>query len=150
MPSVELQAIVPKGAFKSAAFLTEITKVLNEEKRELSRLYSLTYATWDNKPIMHEEVKIGSVEGYAEVSTADKKMLWLDDGTRIRHALMSRNWVSKTKPNRLKSGHGRGKKIFVSRQIKKPGIKPRNWTKIIVKLREKVFQHNVESAVKKI
>ena len=149
MPSIELQAIVPKGAFKSAAFLTEITKALNEEKRALSRLYGLTYATWDEKPIMHEEVKVGSAEAYAEVSTADKKMLWLDDGTRIRHALMSRNWVSKTKPNRLKSGHGRGKKIFVSRQIRKPGIKPRNWTKIIAKLRERPFQRNVEQAVRR-
>ena len=156
MPSIELQAIVPKGAFKSAAFVAEITKVLNEEKRELGRLYRLTYATWDNKPVMHEEVKIGSTEAYAEVSTADKKMLWLDDGTRTRHALMSSKkhpaglWKSKTKPNRLKAGRGRGVLVRVSRQINKPGIKPRNWSIIIAKMREKAFQHNVESAVKKI
>jgi len=149
MPSIELQAIVPKGAFKSGAFVAEITKALNEEKRELSRLYKQTYATWSNPPSMHEEVKIGSSEAYAEVSTDDKKMLWLDDGTKIRHAQMSQGWVSKTKPNKLKSGHGRGKLVRVSRQIQNPGIKPRNWSKIIAGIREPKFQRNVQNAVKR-
>lgn len=149
MPSIELQAIVPKDAFKSAAFVTEIEKVLHEEVRELNRLYKQTYVTWDRKPLMHKEVKIGSREAYAEVSTDDKKMLWLDDGTRIRHALMSRNWVSKTKPNRLKSGIGRGRKVRVSRQIQRPGIEPRNWSKIIAGIRERQFQRNVNGAIKR-
>ena len=149
MPSIELQAIVPKEAFKSRAFTDEIEEVLNVEKRELGRLYRLTYMTFRNKPAMHEEVKIGSREAYAEVSTDDKKTLWLDDGTRIRHALMSRNWVSKTRPNRLKSGIGRGKLVRVSRQIQRAGIKPRNWSKIIAKTREVRFQRAVDAAVRR-
>jgi len=149
MPNIELQAIVPRDAFKSRAFVDEIEKVLNIEKKELSKLYKQTYGSWDNLPTMHEEVKIGSREAHAEVSTDDKKMLWLDDGTKIRHALMSRDWVSKTKPNRLKSGRGRGRRVRVSRQIQKPGIEPRNWSKIIAGIREPKFQRNVQNAVKR-
>ena len=149
MPAIELQAIVPKGAFQSRALVAEIEKALHEEVKELDRLYKLTYMTWDNKPSMHKEVKVGSREAYAEVSTDDKKMLWLDDGTRIRHALMSRDWVSKTKPNRLKSGRGRGRRVAVSRQIQKPGIKPRNWSKIIAGIREPKFQRNAARAVER-
>ena len=156
MPSIELQAIVPKDAFKSRAFVDEIEKVLHDEVRELDRLYKQTYATWDKKPIMHREVKIGTREAHAEVSTDDKKMLWLDDGTKKpRHALMSSSshpaglWKSKTKPNRLRSGSGRGKLVRVSRQIQKPGIKPRNWSIIIAKLREQAFQRNADAAIKR-
>jgi len=155
MPSIELQAIVPRGAFKSRAMVAEIEKALNVEKREMSRLYKMTYATWDDPPVMHEEVRIGSREGYAEVSTDDKKMLWLDDGTSIRHAKMSGKnhprglWKSKTKVNRLKSGRGRGVLVEVSRRIRKPGIKSRNWSKIIAGIREPKFQRNVQNAVKR-
>lgn len=150
MPSIELQAIVPKGAFQSRALVAEIEKALREEVKQLDRLYRLTYMTWSNKPAMHKEVKIGSKEAFAEVSTDDRKMLWLDDGTKFpRHAKMSQDWVSKTKVNRLRSGHGRGRLARVSRQVRMPGIKPRNWTKIIARMRGPIFVRNVENAVKR-
>lgn len=83
-----------------------------------------------------------------------KKWRWLDEGTRVRRALMSRDWVSKTGPvtGKLGSfgavGHGRGKLIFVSRKLKRPGIKARGWSKALAKHYEKAFPDRINNALR--
>lgn len=82
-----------------------------------------------------------------------KKWRWLDEGTRVRRALMSRDWISKTAPAGSKLGSfqsfgGRGKVVFVSRKIRRPGIKARNWSKALAKYYEKAFPDRINNAVR--
>jgi hypothetical protein len=54
-----------------------------------------------------------------------QKWGWLDEGTRVRYRWVSEDWQSKTKPNRLRAGPGRGRALFLGPPW--PGIKARNW-----------------------
>ena len=78
-----------------------------------------------------------------------KKWRWLNEGTRVRRALMSRDWRSKTKPGRYRSGPGRGKMLFVSRKLARPGIKPRGWTPKLMKSRRKPYTRRMVKAMQR-
>lgn len=56
---------------------------------------------------------------------------FISRGTRVRYAVMSRNWISKTKPGRWHSTPGRGHVVIISRKIARPGIKARGFEKIV-------------------
>lgn len=132
--------------------LDEVRKqLLNElraEGRDVKKLYEPTVATWTgDKPKF--EILIGLTGKEASVlvgpngsEEALKKFKFLDEGTRIRWALMSSDWKSKTKPGKLRSGAGRGKVVVVGKKAMKrprPGIQARNWTVTIQKQRRKPF-----------
>lgn len=67
-----------------------------------------------------------------EISTDNLVFKWVSGGTRVRYATMSGDWISKTQPNVIGSGAGRGRRLFVSRKHPRPGIKARNFAHVIV------------------
>lgn len=126
----------------------ELLNALRAEGRDVKKLYEPTVATWKgDKPFF--EILIGLTGRDASVlvgpngsKEALKKFKFLDEGTRIRWALMSSDWKSKTKPGSLKSGGGRGRVVVVGRKAMRkprPGIKARGWTPMIKKRRRKPF-----------
>lgn len=90
-------------------------------------LFEKTVATWTNKPLFTVEETRSSVK----VGTDSPIYGYIDKGTRVRRALMSPDWISKTKPNVISSRSGRGKMLFVSRKLNRPGIQARNFSRII-------------------
>lgn len=88
-------------------------------------LFEATTATWVNQPTFTAQQ---TARGWAVKVDPAYPFGWVDRGTRVRRAVMSRDWVSKTNPNIFASYAGRGRVVFISRKIKRPGIVARNIT----------------------
>jgi len=90
--------------------------------------YHKVTRTWVHQP----QFVIGQVRrGQYTVTTDDPVFHYLDKGTRVRRALMSRDWVSKTKPRVIGSFAGHGRLLFISRKLNRPGIQAREWSTLI-------------------
>lgn len=137
--------------------LNSVTKrlraALEEEALEHRKLLRMTTATWEGvKPRFQSVTLIGPRE--LSISTGPigngegaRKWRFLEGGTRIRWAVMSPGWRSKTRAGRLASRRGRGrvvifgKRAMMRRNIRpRPGIEPRNWLAEVNKLRSRKFK----------
>lgn len=129
----------------------ELEKEAQNQARIVERKYADTTKSWKGaKPKFDSIIDIGNeiaiLTGPTGSDEAVNKFIWLDEGTKIRWALMSSNWKSKTSPGRLSSGGGRGKVIIAGRRAMRkrgigprPGIKARNWTVTLQKQRRVPF-----------
>jgi hypothetical protein len=93
-------------------------------------LFQNTVRTWQRQPRF---VTRKVYHGYGVEVDPDKPWDWINQGTRVRYATMSKDWRSKTKPNVIASYNGAGRVLFVSRKHPRPGIQARNFTDIIMK-----------------
>lgn len=158
-----LTAVVQGDDLDPDVFERLILSALKEEVEEIDKRYHLFYDPWDGeKPSMVKEVVVRGGDAYGEVSTRGRtgekgnlKLLWSDDGTRVRWAVMSSDFQSKTKPGRIRSGRGggrvvaHGKKATYNARRGKPGLEPRNVSIAIAKERERQFQENVNDAIER-
>ncbi len=77
-----------------------------------------------------------------------KKWLWLDEGTKVRYMGVNwPNWQSKTKVNWIGSGQGKGHVTGLGYPW--PGIKARNWNKIINKKLNKQLEKRVVTSIRR-
>lgn len=76
-----------------------------------------------------------------------KKWGWLDEGTKVRYMHVSDDWRSKTTPNKVSSGAGRGTTTGLGRPL--PGIEERNWNIIINKKLGKRLERGFPTAVRR-
>ena len=143
---------IKPGRFNAAAFNDALTEMANNVKDNLLRDYRRTSETWDGeKPEYSSEVDtslarilIAVIVGGSE--KAQNKWGWLDKGTSVRRAVMSRDWKSKTKVWRLTAGPGSGRVVFISKKIALPGIEARGWTDMILETWRPKFQEMVFKA----
>ena len=124
--------------------------------------------TWKgDKPVIQSEAKLvpsgngpypmfhtgftSSAWPKADGSKGYLKWLWLDAGTKVRYAVMTKNFVPKTRTSQLNSWAGRGGMLFVSKKHPMPGIKARKFTKALRERWEKptMFRARMAAAVKK-
>lgn len=131
---------------------------LAAEGEDDAELFNKTTATWKHeKPSFRP--KVGRRGNDAVVSTTPggnskgiKKFGWLDHGTRIRWAIMSGNWRSKTRPGYVTSYKGAGRVVAVGRRRvrrPRPGIKAREWSPTIFKRRLPKFKKRMIAAHRK-
>ena len=87
----------------------------------------------------------------ADGSKGYQKWIWLDLGTKVRYAVMTKNFVPKTREGQLNSWAGRGGMLFVSKKHPMPGIKARKFTKALADKWDKptMFRARMAAAVKK-
>lgn len=113
----------------------------------------MTIATWEGiKPRFESSTIVGPTQlaihtGPIGDGEGARKWRFLEAGTRIRWAVMSSPWRSKTRVGRLSSRRGRGrvvifgKRAMISRNIRpRPGIQARNWIAEVNKLRSRKFK----------
>jgi len=141
---INLKPIVPKE-FKIPGIKGKLEKMLRHE-------------AWIHRRMMQKvtrEIKVD--RGSLRLTTlpygnpkAVAKFRWLNEGTRVRHAVMSKDFRPKTRHRTIGSRRGRGGMVFVSRKIRLPGIKAREWTDEIRKRRTPKFQVKVERTFKAI
>ena len=135
-------------------------EILNELRKEGTvhrKTLKKTVATWEgDKPEFESQIGLERPPGSASVLTGPtgsekgvSKWRWLNEGTQVRYALMSKDWRSKTKPGRYRSGPGRGKMLFVSRKLARPGIKARGWTPKLMKARRKPYTQRMIKATQR-
>lgn len=120
-----------------------ILNALKAAEKETRQLYCLTFATWKHKPeLQNSIIRYAGGDPRYWVGIRDNgdknspESIWhyLDEGTAIRYAIMSKNFVPKTMPNALSSHAGKGGKAGMIRKGSRPhnnGIKARNWTLLI-------------------
>jgi len=111
-------------------FNEKIRKATIETGKELNNLFKRTTTTW-NHPVPFRRRMRGI--NRVTVSTRDKPYFFVNNGTRVRRALMTPDFVPKSKPRTLRQGVGRGGVVYISRKIQRPGIKAREFDKVIAK-----------------
>lgn len=91
-----------------------------------------TYKTWEHKPDFTRKDTVRNGVYKTEVYTDDRIYTFVNDGTSVRYATMTGDFVPKTQPGVLGSGPGRGGVLYVSRQRPRPGIIAREFDLQIV------------------
>jgi len=160
MTTLLLKSIKPQR-LKVDAIRLELLNALRSEAAAIKKEYRKTVQSWDDPPSFDDAISLAKGDAVALVGPTGSqqqvnKFLWLDKGTRIRWALMSRNWRSKTRPGQLNSGPGSGRVIIAGRRAMqsrniqpRPGIEARNWTDIIAQRRRRPFQRAMVKAIQR-
>lgn len=107
-------------------------------------LFQNTVRTWVHQPSFTPQP---TARGWAIGIDPVKPYLYIDRGTRVRYALMSKDWRSKTKPGVIASFRGQGRMLFVSRKMPRPGIQARNFTDIIMRRMQARAANKVREAL---
>lgn len=134
-----MKAIIPK---KNLPTKHELNRAIRNAHETAGRageiMVERTTATWDTAPRVKAETK-GRGGDYVTILklTPEGEALiwhWLNEGTDVRYALMSPDFVAKTVPGRLDSGSGAGGVLMIDMRHPRPGIEARNWTDEIAKV----------------
>lgn len=115
-------------------------------------LFKKTTQTWNDPPGFVSKFNFAGGEAilWVVITGTDLeiwKWVWLDEGTSVRHAVMSKDWVSKTTPGQLQSHAGQGRVVNINKNIVRPGIEPRNFAELITKEMELTFASDIQKAV---
>lgn len=156
--SFTFKEIKPQRLKVDAIRLTLLNELRKEGKDQVKKLNETT-STWKGaKPTFKTLTGLSqTLGGGASVATGPagndegvNKWNWLNGGTKVRWALMSGNWKSKTSPGKFKSGGGRGRVVVIGRRRMarpQPGIKPRGWADKLQKQRKKPFTNRMIKAM---
>lgn len=104
-------------------------------------------STWHHKVNFHYEVHDTPDGIEIKITTDDAIFFYLDQGTRVRYATMTEDFVPKTTVRSLKSGPGVGGLAYVDINNPRPGIKAREFMDEIVKNRQKPFDESIERII---
>jgi len=103
----------------------------------LEKKFDSSVATFAHKPAFERSVSTASSASVANivgsVSTDDTVYGFLNYGTSVRYATMTKGFVAKTKPGRISARAGSGRMAYVSKKKPRPGIKARNFDLLIAK-----------------
>jgi len=108
-------------------------------RQEAIPLFEKATGTWINQPTFEAQQ---TPRGWKVDVDPVFPFGWVDRGTRVRYATLSRDWRSKSKPNVIAAYAGRGRVLFISRKRPRPGIVARNFTTTItMRLQPKVARY---------
>ncbi len=131
-----MKAIIPRKSLPSKRELNRAIRNANEEVGGMAEvMVERTTATWDTAPKVKAETKGrgGDYVTILKLSPENEAKIWhwLDEGTDVRYALMSMDFMAKTAPGRLDSGSGSGGVLKIDLAHPRPGIEARGWSKEI-------------------
>lgn len=148
-------------AFNKQGFTTSLIDGYKSLAKDITKDFDKTVSTWTHKPkfsvlVQSTAQQIEAHFSYQDSEGGGKRYTYLDEGTRVRYALMSRDWISKTKPSigsgagvHLSSGAGRGHVVVIRRDRPRPGIKARGWTKAIAEKWKRSIKSDMEKHLSK-
>jgi hypothetical protein len=129
----------------------ELGTVLKREANYVRNQYLKFTSTWEHHPaFMVSRFQWSGDIVQIIVETDDEIFKYIDEGTSIRYATMTPDFVPKTTPGSLKSGPGAGGLAYVSRKHPRPGIKARKISELITHNREIKFDQNLGRAVSRV
>lgn len=155
------RSIKPGKQFKSSTFRDKLRTRAERLAPQMSADMQKPTRTWKTPVEFKTDVNVGNAAGGAlakkvmgsasgvsvQVTTADKRYRFLDEGTKVRYATMSRGFQAKTRPNSLQARRGRGQALFVNKKRPRPGIKARHFTKLVHKLWQPKFRAEMQKAL---
>lgn len=125
-----LKSNLPKELFHIEAAKFAQDEAFDVLAKEAKELFEKTVSTWKRKPTFSiyrnkEGRSIGTRGEYSDIYG------YIDNGTRVRHAVMTPDFLAKTRPGSIFARGGRGGLAFVSKKINRPGIVARGFSEII-------------------
>lgn len=137
--------------FKSSIFRDEIKAEAKEIQKDMLDDFKRTTKTWKHQPEFSAKVDYGSAVGGVriQIATDDPIYKYIDEGTKVRYATMTRDFQAKTEPNVILSTPGKGGVLFVNKKRPRPGIKARKFTKIIAKSYKPEFSRRIKNALER-
>jgi hypothetical protein len=120
--------------FDEADFVRRVDVILDGVAQSIRKDFEETVKTFRDKPDFYIFVRD---EDRVVVGTLDEVYGYLNDGTRIRYAIMSADFKAKTKSGRLKAAPGQGGLMRIDTKHPRPGIKARKFDARIAKKWEK-------------
>ena len=157
---LQMTAISSKDSLRSQVKLlaqtrTRAKKGLKKWANIFREQYRKTVASWKRHPTF--TMKFESLPEGEQVTIATDNVIYryLHDGTKVRWAVMTPDYVAKTVPRLLGSRPGKGyarlrgqKKMHEAGYLQPmPGIDAREWTKRIIEIYEQPFQSDMDKVV---
>ena len=132
------------------SMMAKFVKAIEEERDIQKRQLGLFTGTWSqpSKPDWSRPpIRVTAQRISGDLSTNSRIFRFVELGTEIRYATMTSDFVAKTKIGRVRSGPGRGGKLYVSRLRPRKGIRKRSVVPLIAKRREPRFQAKIMKIV---
>lgn len=133
-----MKAIIPKRNLPGKAEMNRAIRNAMERAGGAGEvMIDRTTATWEHTLRVKAEVKGrgGDYTMLLKLSPEKQAQIWhwLDEGTDVRYAIMTPDFVAKTVPGSLDSRAGSGGVIIVDTSNPQPGIQARGWSPEIAK-----------------
>ncbi len=129
------------------AVYNKVKKSAQGEALTLVKLFKQTVSTWEDKPKFEYVVEESGDNIRVRVWTEDKIYYFLDQGTKVRFATMSKDFKPKSTPGWIGSGPGAGQMLYVNTERPRPGIESRRWTEVIYERRRTIAVTNLSQIV---
>jgi len=129
-----------------------LAEMRNKQSKKMIEFHNQTIRTWQDPPEFLPKFKYagGEIELWTVATGTELeiwKWIWLDEGTRVRHAILSDDWISKTQPGQLVAGAGRGRVKGVNKNYIGAGIQPRDFAEQIAKEMDKTLADDIQAAI---
>lgn len=169
MPSQFARRIGRAKRLNSPVYFNYMRRAAYECANDVARMYRWTTDTWKDSPrfgIISDDVinfdsaridfTVYAIDPINENDRIADIYRFIDYGTNIRWAVMTADWISKTKPDYLGSSKGRGipwlrgRKQMMEAGIEEPmnGIEPRNFSSMIFEEYLPTFKYKMSKANK--
>lgn len=122
--------------------LTAIARVAADAKRDIRR----TTAHWNHRVTftVNKTLSRRAADYGFTITTDDLIWGFLNEGTEVRYAVMTRDFEAKTQPNVLDSGEGHG---GFDHWGQADGIEARNWSRMLAAQYEPILRDAVAQAM---
>lgn len=130
------------GVLDEKKFLRRVSRTNQRFAKRAKRSFRRSTRTWDHAVKFHQ--KTNRQDLTVEVFTTDQIYFWISEGTSIRYATMTPDFVAKTRPGALDSGPGAGGVAFVTRARPNPGIEARQFDRLVVERHQDDYQHALD------
>lgn len=121
-------------------FENQIELLLNKYASDANDLLLQPTESWENHTVVFSrELRKESNRIYNVVYTSNEVYFWLNYGTSVRRAKLSKDWRSKTRVRELKAGGGSGRVERIDKRFAFPGIEARGWTDVVAEQMQPQF-----------
>jgi hypothetical protein len=141
---ISMKLIMPPLPLLDADKILRATEnALDDAAKDVRVDFLVTTETFDHKV----EFTIDKTNGKREVYTTDAPYFYVNFGTSVRRALMSPDFKPKTRTGFIGSNQGRGGVVFISKKLNLPGIKAREFDRVIKEKWQKAFPAIMQRAI---
>jgi len=141
----------PKHLFDYDVTMKEMDTAMLSVARQIKREFDSFVRTWNEKPVFDVKKEPGGYVIQAREGHAADVLAYVSEGTKQRHAILAPNFLPKTFVGQTYSAPGRGGVVFVSRNVIRPGIAPRDIEgQIASKFTDQVVANLVQKAIDKV
>jgi hypothetical protein len=123
---IDWRAHVGIGTVNTARLRGQLSQALLRARRRMLKMLDEYTATWNHQPVFQGLSGYKGGDIFVGITTDDAIFWYLELGTSVRYAAMSKNFVPKTHVREIHSGPGRGGKRYVDVNQPRPGIEARD------------------------